>query len=1224
VTVIDNNDTPNAVADLTTTDENTSVTIDVLDNDDFGNDGPNNGQIIVTENPSNGVATVNNNGTPTNPTDDFITYTPNQGFSGTDQFSYEITDEDGETSETVVTITVVEEPCLANAGTLIADATSVELSNGTATISATLAGGLIVPNGYEVLYVLTSGSGLVIEGVNAAPIFTVEEAGDYTIHTLVYDASTLDLSIVQIGATTGFDVNSLLEQGGGTICAALDVPGAPITVEEEENLPTAIDDTATTLEATPVSVTVTDNDDFGQDGPNNGQIMIIMNPSNGIAFVNTNGTPTNPTDDFITYTPNAGFIGTDELTYTITDENGDIDEAVLTITVEEIPGNPEANDDSATTDEGTTVEVMVNINDSYGPLGPNQGQITIVQNPTFGIAFVNDNGTPNSPTDDFIVYTPDNGFVGTDELVYEITDANGNTDTAVVTITVEGQPEAQDDTASTIEGESVETLVSDNDNYGPNGPGNQPVMIVTGPSNGTATVDTNGTVDPTDDTIIYTPFNGFTGTDELTYKITDAQGNISEATLTIIVGDAPNAEDDTANTMEGEAVDVFVGNNDDYGSNGAGSQPVMIVNGPSNGTATVDTNGTVDPTDDFIVYTPDNGFVGTDELTYKITDAAGNISEATITITVEASPVCAVRTVTNATTGCGTGNGERAFYANNLISGISGDNALYSVQNGVFTEFVDGTATFTGTFINQGNNNVRFEADLQFSGRTFNLPSNGVHGSPCYNEDITDWSFYPNMTGTLTGTNAIAGGVLSVTPVGQDFQIGTGASLFDQNSLGASSWLDYTIVSHPNGSASFDGSAQMDLNWLLSGSVTACGTNPTPPSNVCNTAEVLFVVGNTNLNGGDAAIRNRLINKGFNVTLVDAQWADAGDANGKDLIVISSTVLSSDLGDTYRHTAIPTLVLEPWLYDDMEMTGANSFGTHHTSQAVIVGNHPLTCGLSGTVNIFTSSQEAGYGTPNNAGNDFAYIPGSPNKCLIIGWETGEMMNGIVAPARRVGFFLRDNGATHLTSNGWKLFDNAVYWSLDCNNSCASSQALTAAADDVLNFTAKRDANSVELNWANNTGDKNDYFVVEHSTNGVDFEAITEEASASDVELTFYNVTDDSPAIGENFYRIQLIFNDGTNRYTEIKEVTWNELTDFELYPNPAANVVNINLAEVAGQDVEIRTIDQLGRTVSVEQTQATVTPHQLNVSDLKNGRYMVLVIADGKKPVAKQLVIMND
>jgi hypothetical protein len=88
-----------------------------------------------------------------------------------------------------------------------------------------------VPAGYEVLYVLTSGNDLVIQEVNAAPQFTVTETGLFTIHTLVYNPLTLDLSIVEFGVTTGVDVNGLLVQGGGDICAALDVAGAVFQVE---------------------------------------------------------------------------------------------------------------------------------------------------------------------------------------------------------------------------------------------------------------------------------------------------------------------------------------------------------------------------------------------------------------------------------------------------------------------------------------------------------------------------------------------------------------------------------------------------------------------------------------------------------------------------------------------------------------------------------------------------------------------------------------------------------------------------------------------------------------------------------------------------------------------------------------------------------------------------------------------------------------------------------
>ena len=153
-----------------------------------------------------------------------------------------------------------------DAGTLTANNDSVELSGGEAMISATPNGDANVPAGYSTLFVLTRGEDLVIEQVGGTPEFTVTEAGDYTIHTLVYPTG-LDLSVVVPGVTTGFDVNGLLVQGGGDLCASLDVTGAPIHVGEEPCLADA-----GTLTATDSSVCST------------GEVMISAH-ANGDAFV---------------------------------------------------------------------------------------------------------------------------------------------------------------------------------------------------------------------------------------------------------------------------------------------------------------------------------------------------------------------------------------------------------------------------------------------------------------------------------------------------------------------------------------------------------------------------------------------------------------------------------------------------------------------------------------------------------------------------------------------------------------------------------------------------------------------------------------------------------------------------------------------------------------------------------------------------------------------------
>ena len=141
------------------------------------------------------------------------------------------------TSDPSVTITIrdktpLPQNCTAKAGTLVAANSSVCSSTmTTVTLTATENGGRVVPAGFQVRYVLTKGAGLVIQQTGTAPSFTVpaQQAGIYTIHTLVYDPATLDLSVVVPGTTTGADVLNLIQSR--KLCADLDVTGARTTIK---------------------------------------------------------------------------------------------------------------------------------------------------------------------------------------------------------------------------------------------------------------------------------------------------------------------------------------------------------------------------------------------------------------------------------------------------------------------------------------------------------------------------------------------------------------------------------------------------------------------------------------------------------------------------------------------------------------------------------------------------------------------------------------------------------------------------------------------------------------------------------------------------------------------------------------------------------------------------------------------------------------------------------
>ena len=103
------NDVPTATIDTFNANQNSqNNSLDVLDNDSFGNDGPNTGTISLPSGTTTngGTVTVNDGGTPNDPTDDTILYTPLAGSTVNDSFTYTITDGNGDTSTATVNITV--------------------------------------------------------------------------------------------------------------------------------------------------------------------------------------------------------------------------------------------------------------------------------------------------------------------------------------------------------------------------------------------------------------------------------------------------------------------------------------------------------------------------------------------------------------------------------------------------------------------------------------------------------------------------------------------------------------------------------------------------------------------------------------------------------------------------------------------------------------------------------------------------------------------------------------------------------------------------------------------------------------------------------------------------------------------------------------------------------------------------------------------------------------
>ena len=220
---------------------------------------------------------------------------------------------------------------------------------------------------------------------------------------------------------------------GGTANAQVTIQVAAIN-----DPPEATDDFADTLQDTAVNVDVLANDlDI------DGDALVIDSIAGGL------GNTTIEADNTLTFDPQAGFVGTDSLDYTIIDGNGGTATATLSIDIGLVSQRPIANNDnyvvlaSQLLTIDTTQGLLVNDAD------PDGDTISVVTQPIRDAA----SGTLTLSADGSFTYQPNVGFSGADSFEYQIMADNGQLETATVNLDVRVIPNDLGGDSSTMSGE---------------------------------------------------------------------------------------------------------------------------------------------------------------------------------------------------------------------------------------------------------------------------------------------------------------------------------------------------------------------------------------------------------------------------------------------------------------------------------------------------------------------------------------------------------------------------------------------------------------------------------------------------------------------------------------------------------------------------------------------------------------------------------------------------
>lgn len=310
------------------------------------------------------------------------------------------------------------------------------------------------------------------------------------------------------------------------------------------------------------------------------------------------------------YTPARDFVGEDTVTFTVSDGTTTSAPATITVTVTPVDDAPVAI--------GRTVAVTEDLPATFAmPAVDVDGEAL-----TYAITGAPAHGTLAGAAPAF-TYTPSPDYFGPDTLTYTVDDGHHVSSPATVTFNVAAindPPVAPPRTITLAEDTPATFTLAGTDVDS----ANLTVSIVAPPAHGS--LGPNGA----SGSYGYIPAVDYHGPDQFTYGISDgAITTTAVVTLAITaVNDAPRGVEDISQGAAGAAQTIAVLDND------------VEVDGEtlSIDSATAPAHGDIEIDGATLIYTPDDGFVGTETLTYTMDDGTGLQATAVVRIGVGQFP----------------------------------------------------------------------------------------------------------------------------------------------------------------------------------------------------------------------------------------------------------------------------------------------------------------------------------------------------------------------------------------------------------------------------------------------------------------------------------------------------------------------------------------------------------------------------------------------------------
>ncbi|MFN5031429.1 MAG: T9SS type A sorting domain-containing protein [Flavobacteriia bacterium] len=310
---------------------------------------------------------------------------------------------------------------------------------------------------------------------------------------------------------------------------------------------------------------------------------------------------------------------------------------------------------------------------------------------------------------------------------------------------------------------------------------------------------------------------------------------------------------------------------------------------------------------------------------------------------------------------------------------------------------------------------------------------------------------------------------------------------------------------------------------------------------------------------------------------------------------------------------------------------------------------------SGTGTVTVTSNSTGSGVPiadvfnvtlSGVGNTTATVSARPN-CSTTNYHARFCLSGtftqITIIYRSGPWFSRSALATFISSANCgtntalcrsELTNNCSSTDGDPNNqhikigAISTTNCFAAMPVEFVDFHATCLNSEAQLNWSTFTELNNDYFTIERSLDGLDFEEIVEvSGNGTTSQMSTYKWTDDRPIPGTTYYRLSQTDYNGEKTMLGTLSSEWpcnDKSNDIQIFPNPTDGDVNLIITNDDRENYSVEIFDAIGQLVipvideKIEQQGTTIL--KVKTSELSAGIFLMKVVV-GERVYTEKLII---